>query len=145
MKAIQILLVEDNPADIMLTEEAFAEAHFPHHLHIAKDGVEALEFLRHEARHAGSPTPDVILLDLNMPRMSGLELLDVLKADVALRNIPVVVLTTSRAESDIWRSYNLHANAYIPKPVTISEFVEVIKSFENFWFSTAALPPKQRP
>ncbi|WP_034388979.1 response regulator [Deinococcus sp. YIM 77859] len=144
-QAIQILLVEDNPADILLTEEAFSEAHFPHDLHIAKDGVEALTFLRKEGSHQDKPTPDVILLDLNMPRMSGLELLDVLKADEALRSIPVIVLTTSRAESDIWRSYNLHANAYIPKPVTISEFVDVIKSFENFWFSIVALPPKQRP
>ncbi|EYB69208.1 CheY-like receiver [Deinococcus phoenicis] len=144
-QAIEILLVEDNPADIMLTEEAFSEAHFPHHLHLAKDGVEALGFLRRQGPYASAPTPDVILLDLNMPRMSGLEVLDVLKADDALRNIPVVVLTTSRAESDIWRSYNLHANAYIPKPVTIAEFVEVIKSFENFWFSIVALSPKQRP
>jgi CheY-like chemotaxis protein len=144
-KAIEILLVEDNPADILLTEEAFGEAHFLHRLHVARDGVEALSFLRRQGPHAHVPTPDVILLDLNMPRMGGLEVLDVLKADHALRNIPVVVLTTSRAESDIWRSYNLHANAYIPKPVTISEFVDVIKSFGSFWFSIVALSPKQRP
>ncbi|MBB5234066.1 response regulator [Deinococcus budaensis] len=144
-KAIEILLVEDNPADILLTEEAFEEAHFPHRLHIARDGVEALSFLRRQGLHAGAPTPDVILLDLNMPRMGGLEVLDVLKADDALRNIPVVVLTTSRAESDIWRSYNLHANAYIPKPVTISEFVDVIRSFGSFWFTTVALSPKHQP
>ena len=145
MKPIEILLVEDNPADIMLTEEAFEEAHFAHRLHLARDGIEALSFLRREGAHAEAPTPDVILLDLNMPRMGGLEVLDVLKADDMLRNIPVVVLTTSRAEGDIWRSYNLHANAYIPKPVTVSEFVEVIKSFGNFWFATAALSPKERP
>ena len=144
-KPIEILLVEDNPADILLTEEAFEEAHFPHRLYIARDGVEALSFLRRQGPHAGVPMPDVILLDLNMPRMSGLEVLDVLKADDALRNIPVVVLTTSRAESDIWRSYNLHANAYIPKPVTISEFVDVIHSFGSFWFTTVALSPKHRP
>lgn len=144
-KAIEILLVEDNPADILLTEEAFEEAHFPHRLHLARDGIEALSFLRRHGPHAGAPTPDVILLDLNMPRMGGLEVLDVLKADDALRNIPVVVLTTSRAESDIWRSYNLHANAYIPKPVTISEFVDVIRSFGSFWFSTVALSPKHQP
>lgn len=145
MKPIHILLVEDNPADILLTQEAFEEAHFAHHLHLAKDGVEALSFLRREGPHAGAPTPDVILLDLNMPRMGGLEVLDILKADEVLRNIPVVVLTTSRAEGDIWRSYNLHANAYIPKPVTVSEFVDVIKSFGSFWFATAALSPKERP
>lgn len=144
-KPIEILLVEDNPADILLTEEAFDEAHFPHHLHVARDGVDALAFLRREGPYAGAATPDVILLDLNMPRMGGLEVLDVLKVDDALRNIPVVVLTTSRAESDIWRSYNLHANAYIPKPVTISEFVDVIRSFGTFWFATAALSPKERP
>lgn len=145
MKPIEILLVEDNPADIMLTEEAFEEAQFPHQLHIAKDGLEALAFLRREAEFTGAPTPDVILMDLNMPRMSGLEALDVIKEDRDLRRIPVIVLTTSRAEEDIWRSYNLHANSYIPKPVTISEFVDVIKSFEAYWFTTATLPPKQYP
>lgn len=142
---IEILLVEDNAADIMLTEEAFSEAEFPHRLHVARDGVDALNFLRRQGPYENVPTPDVILLDLNMPRMSGLEVLDVLKADAELRNVPVIVLTTSRAESDIWRSYNLHANAYIPKPVTVSEFIDVIKSFRAFWFATAALSPKNRP
>ncbi|ACO44995.1 response regulator [Deinococcus deserti] len=141
MKPIDILLVEDNPADILLTEEAFEEADFEHRLHVAKDGVEALAFLRHEGAYAGAPRPDVILMDLNMPRMGGLEVLDILKEDEALRSIPVIVLTTSRAETDIWRSYNLHANAYIPKPVSVSEFVEVIRSFGNFWFTKVALPP----
>lgn len=145
MRPIEILLVEDNPADIMLTEEAFIEANFPHCLHVAKDGVEALAFLRREAPFDDRPTPDVILMDLNMPRLSGLETLDILKEDAELRHIPVIVLTTSRAESDIWRSYDLHANAYIPKPVTITEFINVIRSFEAFWFATAALPPRQRP
>lgn len=144
MKPIQILLVEDNPADVLLTEEAFEEADFPHVLHTARDGVDALEVLRGSAGQAGV-RPDVILLDLNMPRMSGLELLDVLKEDEHLRTIPVIVLTTSRAETDIWRSYNLHANAYIPKPVSIEEFVEVIRSLGNFWFLRAALPPRQHP
>ncbi|MFC4427862.1 response regulator [Deinococcus navajonensis] len=143
MKPIDILLVEDNPADILLTEEAFEEAHFEHRLHVAKDGVEALSFLRREGPHAGAPRPDVILMDLNMPRMGGLEVLDILKEDEALRSIPVIVLTTSRAENDIWRSYNLHANAYIPKPVSVSEFVDVIRSFGNFWFTKVALPSRQ--
>lgn len=145
MKAIEILLVEDNPADIMLTEEAFEEAHFPHHLHTARDGVEALRFLRREGPYAACPRPDVILMDLNMPRMGGLEVLDILKVDGDLRSIPVIVLTTSRAESDIWRSYDLHANAYIPKPVSVVEFVDVIRSLGNFWFTKVALPPDHRP
>lgn len=140
MKTIEILLVEDNPADVMLTEEAFEEADFPHRLHVARDGVEALAFLRREGRYADAHTPHVILMDLNMPRLSGLETLDILKVDEKLRHIPVIVLTTSRAEEDVWRSYKLHANAYIPKPVSISEFVEVIRSFEQFWFTVAALP-----
>ncbi len=140
MRPINILLVDDNPADVMLTEEAFAEADFPHQLYVARDGLDALEFLRREPPYEGVPTPDVILLDLNMPRLSGLETLDVLKEDHNLRHIPVVVLTTSRAEEDIWRSYNLHANSYIPKPVTLSEFIEVIRSFRTYWFSTAMLP-----
>ncbi|MEF2277341.1 response regulator [Deinococcus sp. YIM 134068] len=145
MRSIQILLVEDNAADILLTEEAFSEAEFPHTLHLARDGVEALAFLRREGEHLGAPHPDVILLDLNMPRMGGLELLDVLKVHDELRHIPVIVLTTSRAEQDIWRSYHLHANAYIPKPVALGEFVEVIRSFGAFWFGTAALPPDRQP
>ena len=143
MRAIEILLPEDNPADILLTEEAFEEADFPHRLHVARDGVEALTFLRRE-ENGELPTPDVILLDLNMPRLSGLELLDILKEDPQLQHIPVIVLTTSRAEEDVWRSYKLHANAYIPKPVSIGEFVEVIRSLGNFWFSVAALPSGPR-
>lgn len=143
MRAIEILLTEDNPADILLTEEAFEEADFPHRLHVARDGVEALTFLRRE-ENGELPTPDVILLGLNMPRLSGLELLDILKEDPQLQHIPVIVLTTSRAEEDVWRSYKLHANAYIPKPVSIGEFVEVIRSLGNFWFSVAALPSGPR-
>ncbi|GAA5436805.1 response regulator [Deinococcus aquaticus] len=137
---VEILLVEDNPADVMLTREAFEDAHFPHRLHHARDGVDALSFLRREGPHVAAPRPDVVLLDLNMPRMTGLELLDILKLDAELRSIPVIVLTTSRAESDIWRSYNLHANAYIPKPVSIAEFEDVIQTLGNFWFRKVALP-----
>ena len=137
---VEILLVEDNPADVMLTREAFEDAQFPHHLHHARDGLDALNFLRRAGPHAHAPRPDVILLDLNMPRMTGLELLDILKLDSELRSIPVIVLTTSRAESDIWRSYNLHANAYIPKPVSLLEFEDVIRTLGNFWFRKVALP-----
>lgn len=142
MNGIEILLVEDNPADVMLTREAFEEADFPHHLHHARDGVDALMFLRREGQYAQAVRPDVILMDLNMPRMGGLEALDILKLDATLRSIPVIVLTTSRAETDIWHSYNLHANAYIPKPVSISEFVDVVRTLGNFWFQKAALPPR---
>lgn len=124
----------------MLTQVAFEEAAFPHELHVASDGVEALAFLRHENGQT-NVTPDVILMDLNMPRLNGMETLDIIKADPKLRRIPVIVLTTSRADEDIWRSYDLHANAYIPKPVSISEFVDIIRNFEHFWISTAALPP----
>ncbi|MFC3832424.1 MULTISPECIES: response regulator [Deinococcus] len=143
MNGIEILLVEDNPADVMLTREAFEEAQFPHRLHHARDGVEALMFLRREDRFVQAVRPDVILMDLNMPRMSGLEVLDILKADDVLRSIPVIVLTTSRAETDIWRSYDLHANAYIPKPVSIAEFVDVVRTLGNFWFHKVALPPRR--
>ena len=137
---VEILLVEDNPADVMLTQEAFEDARLPHRLHHARDGVDALAFLRRDGPYAAAARPDVILLDLNMPRMTGLELLDILKEDASLRSIPVIVLTTSRAESDIWRSYNLHANAYIPKPVSIAEFEDVIQTLGNFWFRKVALP-----
>ena len=143
-KPVKILLVEDNPADVMLTQLAFEEVAFPHEIHVAIDGLEALAFLRREVGYEHTPTPDVILMDLNMPRLNGMETLDIIKADSKLRRIPVIVLTTSRAEEDIWRSYDLHANAYIPKPVSISEFVEVIRNFEHFWISTATLPPHER-
>lgn len=145
MKALEILLVEDNPADVLLTREAFSEAEFPHQLHHARDGVEALAFLRREGQHVQAVRPDVILMDLNMPRLSGLEVLDILKMDGGLRSIPVIVLTTSRSETDIWRSYDLHANAYIPKPVSIAEFVDIVRTLGNFWFQKAALPPRRRP
>lgn len=145
MRKIEILLVEDNPADVMLTEEAFEEARIANRLHVAQDGVDALEFLRQQGKHAQAPTPDVILLDVNMPRMNGLELLAVLKADPELRRIPTIMLTTSRAEEDVWRSYDLHVNAYIPKPVSVGEFFDVVKTFETFWLAIVALPPHTAP
>lgn len=144
MNPIHILLVEDNLADIMLTQEAFEEAQFPHHLHVARDGVEALAFLRQEGEFQGAALPDVILLDLNMPRMNGIEALSIIKADEHLRHIPVIVLTTSRSDEDIWRSYNLHANAYVPKPVALSDFMQVVENFRQFWLATAALPRSKR-
>lgn len=145
MRTIEILLVEDNPADVMLTEEAFEEARIANRLHVARDGVEALEFLRQQGAYQTAPMPDVILLDVNMPRMNGLELLAVLKADPELRRIPTIMLTTSRAEADVWRSYDLHVNAYIPKPVSVGEFFEVVRTFETFWLAIVALPPHNSP
>lgn len=145
MKVITILLIEDNPADVLLTEEAFNEANFKHNLHHVRDGVEALDFLRRIGTNNDAPRPDVILMDLNMPRMGGLEVLDILKMDEQLRHIPVIVLTTSRAETDIWRSYQLHANAYIPKPVSVDDFMNIIKTLGSFWFDKVALPPHRRP
>ncbi len=138
--AVEILLVEDNPGDARLTIEALKEAKVHNRLHTVSDGVEAMAFLRREAPYTDVPRPDIILLDLNMPRMDGREVLAELKEDAALKMIPVVVLTTSQAEEDIMRSYNLHANCYISKPVGLDQFLTVIRSIENFWLSVVRLP-----
>jgi two-component system, chemotaxis family, response regulator Rcp1 len=138
---IEILLVEDNPADIRLTREALHEAKISNNLHVATDGVQALRFLHREEEHADAPRPDLMLLDLNLPKKTGREVLEVVKEDPDLRRIPVVVLTTSEAEQDIVRSYDLHANAYIKKPVDFGSFVEVVRAIEDFWFSVVRLPP----
>ena len=140
-KPINILLVEDNPGDVRLTREVLQEGKLLNHLQVAGDGIEALEFLRHEGRFAKSPHPDLILLDLNLPRMDGRELLAIIKSDHALRRIPVVILTTSKAEEDIIATYDLHANCYITKPVDLDQFFSVIKSVEEFWFTVVKLPP----
>lgn len=137
---INILLVEDNPGDIRLTRESFSEGKLLHNLYIAEDGVKALAFLRKEGEYAGAPTPDLILLDLNLPRKNGCEVLAEIKEDDRMKRIPVVVLTTSNAETDIIRTYNLHANCYITKPVDLNNFIEVVKSIEDFWFSVVRLP-----
>ncbi|PYE48688.1 response regulator [Deinococcus yavapaiensis] len=139
-RVIDILLVEDNVTDVVLTREVFAEASVPNEVHVARDGVEALSFLRREGSYEESPTPDVILLDINMPRMSGLEFLATLKNDPQLRHIPVIMLTTSAAERDVERSYELHANAYITKPVDFGAFSIMMHTFEAFWLSIARLP-----
>jgi two-component system, chemotaxis family, response regulator Rcp1 len=139
---IDILLVEDNLGDARLTQEALKESKMLNTLHHVKDGVEAMEFLRKEGRHKDSPTPDIILLDLNLPRKDGREVLAELKAMPRLKNIPVVVLTTSDAEQDIVMSYNLHANCYITKPVDLDKFIEIVRGIENFWLSIVKLPPQ---
>jgi len=141
-RPIEILMVEDNPGDVRLTVEALKEAKVRNNLHTVEDGVEALAFLRREGRYAEAPRPDLVLLDLNLPKMNGREVLAVIKEDPDLRRIPVVILTVSQAEQDIVRSYNLHANCYITKPVDLDQFLEVVKSIENFWLTVVMLPPR---
>ncbi len=138
---IEILLVEDNPGDMRLTKEALKEGKVYSNLHWAKDGVEALEFLRQEGKFAGAPRPDIILLDLNLPRKDGREVLSIIKNDERLRNIPVVVLTTSKAEEDVLKSYALHANCYVTKPVDLEKFIVVVQSIDKFWLTVVTLPP----
>lgn len=140
IKAINILLVEDNPGDARLTLEALKEGKFNNTLIHVKDGVEALEYLRREGAFKNALKPDLILLDLNMPRKDGRETLAEIKSDPDLRRIPVVILTTSKAEEDIFRSYDLHANCFITKPVKLSQFFDVVKNVENFWISIVKLP-----
>jgi chemotaxis family two-component system response regulator Rcp1 len=138
---VEILLVEDNPGDVRLTIEALKDAKVRNNLHVAKDGVEAMAFLRQEGEYADVPRPDVILLDLNLPKKDGREVLAEIKADPDLKRIPVVVLTVSQAEEDILKTYNLHANCYITKPVDLDQFLTVVKSIEDFWLTIVRLPP----
>ena len=137
---VEILLVEDNPGDVRLTKEALKEGKVYNNLHWAKDGVEALEFLKREGKHANAPRPDIILLDLNLPKKDGREVLAVIKRDAELKQIPVVVLTTSKAEEDVLKSYELHANCYVTKPVDLDQFIHVVRSIEDFWLTIVALP-----
>ena len=138
---VEILLVEDNPGDVRLTREALKEGKVYNNLHWAKDGVEALEFLRRQGKHADVPRPDIILLDLNLPKKDGREVLAVIKTDSELKHIPVVVLTTSKAEEDVLRTYNLHANCYVTKPVDLEKFMVVVKTIDVFWLTVVTLPP----
>lgn len=137
---IKILLVEDNPGDVRLTKEALREAKVRNELYVAEDGVEAMDFLNRKGEHKNAPRPDLILLDLNLPKKDGREVLQEIKQDDALKRIPVVVLTTSRAEEDILRSYNLHANCYVTKPVDLDRFITIVKSIEDFWLTIVRLP-----
>jgi chemotaxis family two-component system response regulator Rcp1 len=140
LQPIEILLVEDSPGDVELTREALADAKVSNNLSVVGDGIEAMAFLRKEEPYAAAPTPDLILLDLNMPRKDGREVLEEVKADQELRRIPVVVLTTSQAERDILTSYNLHANCYVTKPVDLTQFIGVVRSIEDFWLTVVKLP-----
>ena len=139
---IEILLIEDNPADIRLTQEAFREARLQNTVHVVQDGVNAMAFIRQTAPFQQAPRPDLILLDLNLPKKDGREVLKEIKSDTHTRTIPVVVLTTSDDEADVLRSYNLHANAYLVKPIDILQFIKMIQSLEDFWLSVVKLPPK---
>lgn len=142
IEPIDILLVEDNPGDVRLTKELLRESKVLNELHVVTDGAEALAFLRREGRHSQAARPDLILLDLNLPRRDGREVLADIKRDPSLRRIPVVILTTSRAEEDVVRTYDLHANCFITKPVDLNEFVKVVRSIEDFWLTIVKLPPK---
>jgi CheY-like chemotaxis protein len=142
---VEILLVEDNLGDARLTREALKEGKVYNNLHWVKDGVEALEFLNRTGRHKSAPRPDIILLDLNLPKKDGREVLQVIKGDDRLMQIPVVVLTTSSAEEDVFRSYKLHANCYVTKPVDLDKFLQVVKSIDSFWLTVVTLPAAPSP
>lgn len=139
---MQILLVEDSPTDALLTQAAFADSDLPHEMHRVDNGVEAIAFLRREPPYADYPRPDLVLLDWNLPRKSGGEVLEVIKTDPGLMSVPVIVLSTSRAEGDVISSYRLHANCYITKPVDYERFADVVHSVRDFWFRTAILPQR---
>jgi CheY-like chemotaxis protein len=141
LRPVQILLVEDSPADVELTVEALTESKLHNELHVVTDGEAAMAFLRREPPYGDAPRPDLILLDLNLPRKTGREVLAEVKADPSLAPIPVVIMTVSRDERDILESYRLHANCYIRKPVRFQEFTEIVRSIEDFWFTIVTLPP----
>jgi two-component system, chemotaxis family, response regulator Rcp1 len=141
VKPIEILLVEDNPGDADLAREALDGSKFNNALHVVDDGEKAMAFLRREGPYADMPRPDLILLDLNLPRKDGREVLAEIKADDYLKRIPVVILTTSKAEEDVIKSYNLHANCYITKPIDLNQFLDVVRAIEDFWLSIVVLPP----
>ncbi|MDQ1252267.1 MAG: hypothetical protein QG646_1385 [Euryarchaeota archaeon] len=143
-KPVEILLVEDNAGDVGLIEEVFEETKIRYNLHVAEDGEEAILFLYGEGKFLGSPLPDIVLLDLNLPKKDGREVLKEIKENETLKKIPVVILTTSQAEKDILRAYELHANAYINKPLDFDQFIDVVKSIANFWLGIVRLPVTSR-
>ena len=141
-RPIEILFVEDNAGDVRLVKEALEENKFLNNLHMARDGVEAMKFLHKEGEYANAVRPDLILLDLNLPKKDGREVLAEVKVDEDLKRIPVVIMTISKAEEDILKTYNLHANCYITKPIDLDQFIKVVKSVENFWLAIVELPPR---
>lgn len=140
---IEILLVEDNPGDVRLAKEALNENKVKNNLHVVEDGVSAMEFLHRQGKYQNATRPDLILLDLNLPKKDGREVLAEIKADPDLKRIPVVMLTISKAEEDIIRAYDLHVNCYITKPINLDQFIKVVQSIEDFWLTIVKLPPKQ--
>ena len=140
-RPIVILMVEDNPTDVLIAKEGLLSAKMQSTVHVADDGVYAMDFLHQRGKYVNAPRPDLILLDLNMPRMNGQEVLAAIKADDNLKNIPIVILTTSKAEEDISKAYALHANCYISKPVDFNEFAKVVQTIQAFWFNVVTLPP----
>lgn len=141
MESIEILLVEDNPGDVRLTVEALKDSKVHTRLHVVSDGVEAMNYLRRHGQYSDMPRPDIVLLDLNLPRKDGRQVLQEIKEDEDLRRIPVVILTTSDDEHDILKSYDLHANCYITKPIDLRQFATIVKAIESFWFMVVKLPP----
>ncbi len=139
-RQIEVLLVEDDPGDVMMTREAFQDYKLNNELHVVSDGAEAMAFLRQEGEYAGRPRPDLVLLDLNLPRMDGRQVLEAIKSDPELASIPVVVLTTSENEDDVLHSYSLHANAYVTKPVDFQRFIEVVRQIDDFFVTVVRLP-----
>ncbi len=139
---IEILMIEDNPSDVRLTKEAFKDAKVRNRMHVAVDGEDAMVFLHREGRHSEAPRPDLILLDLNLPKKNGREVLAEIKSDSELRRIPVVILTTSDDERDIMTAYDLHVNAYVKKPVDLEQFIKIVEAVEDFWLTVVKLPPK---
>ncbi len=140
MQSVTILLVEDNPDDVILTKEALKEGKIKNHLYDVGDGVEAMDFLRKKGKYKDSPRPDIVFLDLNLPKKDGRQVLSEIKEDPELKGIPVVILTTSEAEEDVIKSYKLHANCYITKPVNLDRFIHVVKQLDDFWFDIVRLP-----
>jgi chemotaxis family two-component system response regulator Rcp1 len=143
-RPVIILMVEDNPTDVLIAREGFSGAKMQNTLHVADDGIEAIEFLNQRGKYASAPRPDLIVLDLNMPRKNGQEVLAEIKADDNLKHIPVVILTTSKSSDDISKAYGLHANCYISKPVDFDEFTAVVQTIQDFWFSVVTLPPDSK-
>ncbi|HEX6937144.1 MAG TPA: response regulator [Actinomycetes bacterium] len=139
-RQVEILLVEDDPGDVLMTREAFQDYKLRNQLHVVNDGAEAMAFLRQEGEYADKPRPDLVLLDLNLPRMDGRQVLEAIKSDAELASIPVVVLTTSEAEEDVVGSYSLHANAYVTKPVDFERFIEVVRHIDDFFVTVVRLP-----
>ena len=141
-RQIEVLLVEDDPGDVLMTKEAFEDYKLKNQLHVVNDGAEAMDFLRQQGDYADAPRPDLVLLDLNLPRMDGREVLQAIKSDPGLASIPVVVLTTSEAEEDVLRSYSLHANAYVTKPVDFERFIDVVRRIDEFFVTVVRLPTR---